>query len=175
MRRIRDRGTPCRGRGIGARDHHPLSLWASGSLETPRPRGGSKSALTSTANITELEDLARSSPRQHPRARFDTMDSLRAIGALTVLITHVLLYFPDATGLAAAKVKHLGYDSLAIFFFISGFALYRPSVVSRIEGMPVVRIRAFCVRRVFRLFPLFWVAMTLVAIYPGPRGAFTAD
>jgi peptidoglycan/LPS O-acetylase OafA/YrhL len=78
-------------------------------------------------------------------------DSLRAIAALSVLTFHVC-----ATTGALGKgrfgdVLAMLSRGLILFFVISGFLLYRPYV------------------------PAYWVALTVLAIYPGIEGVFSDD
>jgi peptidoglycan/LPS O-acetylase OafA/YrhL len=53
-----------------------------------------------------------------------------------------------------------------IFFLVSGFLLYRPFVAGRLRGGRKIRIRDFARRRLLRIVPAYWVALTLLAIYP---------
>ena len=88
-------------------------------------------------------------------------------------------------------VHHTGYDTSAVrnphygtliertnvgvtlFFVISGFLLYRPFVAARMVGAPATRLRDFARRRLLRIVPAYWLALTVLAIYPGERGVFT--
>jgi peptidoglycan/LPS O-acetylase OafA/YrhL len=62
---------------------------------------------------------------------------------------------------------------MPLFFVISGFLLYRPFVAERYGGPPAPRIRDFARRRAVRILPGYWVALTVLAIYPGLFGVFT--
>ena len=100
---------------------------------------------------------------------------MRAIAALSVLMTH--------TGfLSGAQVRHWwGHYSerlevgVCIFFLISGFLLYRPFVSARINGARRTRLRAYARRRLLRIVPAYWVALTVLAVWPGLEGVFTKD
>jgi peptidoglycan/LPS O-acetylase OafA/YrhL len=61
---------------------------------------------------------------------------------------------------------------VAIFFVISAFLLYRPFVAGRFSGGAGPRIREFARRRVLRIIPAYWVALTCLAIFPGLVGVF---
>jgi peptidoglycan/LPS O-acetylase OafA/YrhL len=105
--------------------------------------------------------------------RFPLFDSLRAIAALSVLMTH--------TALVAGANQHAWYGKytarldlgVTIFFLISGFLLYRPYVAARLDGRRPPRIRDFARRRVLRIVPAYWLALTILAIYPGLYGMWT--
>jgi peptidoglycan/LPS O-acetylase OafA/YrhL len=99
--------------------------------------------------------------------RFPLLDALRAIAALSVLVHHVT----EAQGLPARLsvadfAIHLN-AGVAVFFVISGFVLYRPYLVNRHRGGPPVRTLGYARRRALRIVPAYWVALSLLAIYPG--------
>ncbi len=62
---------------------------------------------------------------------------------------------------------------VAVFFVISGFLLYRPLLAARAGEGPPVRLRDYARRRVLRIVPAYWVALTVLAIYPGLGGVFS--
>lgn len=98
---------------------------------------------------------------------FAGFDGLRAIAALAVLVTH-------ASFTAGANVNHWAGAYFArldvgvsIFFCISGFLLYRPYVLSARRGSEPLRFLAFMRRRVLRIFPAYWLALTVVVFVLG--------
>lgn len=95
------------------------------------------------------------------------MDSLRAIAALSVLVAHTSF-------LSGANVGAWYGDYLArlnvgvtIFFLLSGFLLYRPFVSARLGERGRPRIRDYARRRLLRIVPAYWLALTVLAIWPG--------
>ncbi|HVS29058.1 MAG TPA: acyltransferase [Solirubrobacteraceae bacterium] len=104
--------------------------------------------------------------------RFPLFDGLRAIAILLVLATHAA----GATGaIAFATWGPLGVqarDGVALFFAISGFLLYRPFVARRVAGRPAPSAGRYLWRRALRILPAYWVALTLLAIWPGLDGPF---
>jgi len=65
--------------------------------------------------------------------------------------------------------------SITILFMLSAFLLYRPFVAARMgKGRPVA-IRDYAFRRALRILPGYWVALVVLAIYPGLQGVFTGD
>jgi peptidoglycan/LPS O-acetylase OafA/YrhL len=107
--------------------------------------------------------------------RFPLFDSLRAIAALAVLLFHVaLLSGVDPDSWYGRPLAHLNVG-VTIFFLISGFLLYRPFVAARVLGTPPVRLRAYARRRALRILPAYWLALTLLAVWPGLPGMFDAD
>jgi peptidoglycan/LPS O-acetylase OafA/YrhL len=108
--------------------------------------------------------------------RFALIDSLRAIAVLAVLTFHVT----SLTGALGDRLIGdvfgiLGTEGLTLFFVISGFLLYRPYVASRARGRELPSTRRYARRRVLRIVPAYWAALTLLAIYPGIHGVFSGD
>jgi peptidoglycan/LPS O-acetylase OafA/YrhL len=62
---------------------------------------------------------------------------------------------------------------VAVFFVISGFLLYRPWLAARIGDGAPLRLRDYARRRVLRIVPAYWVALTVLALYPGLPGVFS--
>src|SRR4051794_11602732 len=105
--------------------------------------------------------------------RFPLVDSLRAIAALSVLVTHTaFLSGANAFGWYGAYTARLDVG-VTVFFVISGFLLYRPFVAARLDGRPGPRVRDYARRRVLRIFPAYWLALTVLAIWPGLIGVWS--
>jgi len=87
--------------------------------------------------------------------RMAFIDSLRLIAAVLVLVQHL---FEKRDGLIKTWLIPLapGVAGVAIFFFISGYVI--PMAVR--GGLEP---RAFMIRRVFRIFPLYLVTLALMA------------
>jgi peptidoglycan/LPS O-acetylase OafA/YrhL len=109
--------------------------------------------------------------------RFPLFDSLRGLAALAIVLTHV--------GLGSGANYNAVYGALlarldigvTLFFVLSGFLLYRPFVAARLEARPAPRLRDYARRRVLRIVPAYWLALTVLAIWPGltftaPRWAY---
>ncbi len=106
-------------------------------------------------------------PPGHPR--FPLVDSLRAIAAIAVVIVH-------AGGLTVTPVHGLVTHAevgVAIFFAISGFLLYRPFVSARLNGARRSAVTTYLRRRILRIVPAYWLALTLVAIFLSAPGVFS--
>jgi peptidoglycan/LPS O-acetylase OafA/YrhL len=113
-------------------------------------------------------------PPKHPR--FPHSDGVRGVAALAVVIVHSWLFaggFGDVTsGLGNRLIVRL--DSMvAIFFLLSAFLLYRPMIAHRTGGPKRPSVGDFGRRRFLRIYPVFWVALTCLAIFPGVYGVFS--
>ena len=105
--------------------------------------------------------------------RFPLLDALRAFAALAVLFGHV-------AGAAHITVLYWwgpllanGDQGVTVFFILSGFLLYRPLVSAQLGGAPRPPWRDYARRRLLRIVPAYWLALTVLAIYPGLPGVFT--
>jgi peptidoglycan/LPS O-acetylase OafA/YrhL len=99
--------------------------------------------------------------------RFPLMDSMRAIAALSVLLTHVgFVSDANTTASYGPYLARLGVG-VTVFFLLSGFLLYRPFVSARLGERARPRIPDYARRRVLRIIPAYWLALTLLAIWPG--------
>lgn len=114
-------------------------------------------------------------PPHHPR--FPLSEGVRGIAAIGVVIVHSWLFagrFGDGTGLANRLIVRL--DSMvAIFFLLSAFLLYRPMISHRAGGAPSPGVGSFARRRFLRIYPAYWLALTILAIYPGVSGVFSSE
>jgi peptidoglycan/LPS O-acetylase OafA/YrhL len=98
------------------------------------------------------------------------MDSMRAVAALGVLVGHVgLLTQTVQTHSYGAVIGNLT-AGVCLFFVLSGFLLYRPFVNAQLGGSSRPRVRDYTRRRVLRIIPAYWLALSLLAIYPGLVG-----
>lgn len=114
------------------------------------------------------------SPRAARQRYFPAVEGMRGVAVLLVLGGHVLLLSHPQGGDAANFGHWTATCGLLIFFLISGFLLYRPFVAARGTGKTVASIVPnYALRRAVRIVPAYWVALTLLAIWPGLPGVFT--
>jgi peptidoglycan/LPS O-acetylase OafA/YrhL len=99
--------------------------------------------------------------------RFPLMDSLRAVAALSVLLTHT--GFLSGANISTWYGQYLARLDIGvtIFFLLSGFLLYRPFVSARLGERERPRIPDYSRRRLLRILPAYWLALTVLAIWPG--------
>jgi peptidoglycan/LPS O-acetylase OafA/YrhL len=107
--------------------------------------------------------------------RFPLVDSLRAIAALAVLADHAGFLTGVNTGTRVGDYTAHFSIGVTIFFLISGFLLYRPFVLARFHEAQPVRVRDYARRRLLRIVPAYWLALTALGIYPGLVGVYTHD
>src|SRR5436305_3617009 len=94
-------------------------------------------------------DASSSAP---PRLAF--LDALRGVAALAVVAAHIQAHLADPVGdIAPARYFSAGQFGVTLFFLVSGFVI--PMTLER--GSP----RSFWIKRVCRLYPLYWASLAL--------------
>ena len=104
---------------------------------------------------------------------YPLMDSMRGIAAIAVVATHTS-FFVDFKGVHTTQVR-FGYISVVVFFVLSAFLLYGPFVRARLADAEPPSTTAFAWRRVLRVVPAYYVALTVIALALGLPYVFTAD
>lgn len=94
--------------------------------------------------------------------RFPGFDGLRAMAAFAVVLVHVSYSgganAPHALGVFFARMD----GGVAVFFVLSGVLLYRPFARAHLlDGAPPA-VRPYLWRRAARIYPAYWVAMTVI-------------
>jgi peptidoglycan/LPS O-acetylase OafA/YrhL len=104
--------------------------------------------------------------------RFPLFDSLRGLAVLAVLVWHVFVFTGalDRRWIGDA-VSSAGTMGPLLFFVLSGFLLYRPWVAAS----PAPAVGRYFRRRALRILPAYWLALTVLALWPGITGVFTGE
>jgi peptidoglycan/LPS O-acetylase OafA/YrhL len=95
--------------------------------------------------------------------RWISVDALRAIAALMVLVSHAgLLALAEPTGVA----KHLSRLGVGvwIFFAASGYLIAGPFLRALLEGRSTPRVGRYALRRAVRILPAYWVALAAILL-----------
>jgi peptidoglycan/LPS O-acetylase OafA/YrhL len=95
------------------------------------------------------------------------------VAALAVVATHTsgLTTFNSSNDVLGPFTARLNVG-VTIFFVISGFLLYRPFVAARLEARQPPGLLAYSRRRLLRIVPAYWLALTVLSIWPGLAGTF---
>lgn len=96
--------------------------------------------------------------------RLEGLQAARAIAALSVAYFHsyiALRGFPETAQLPIAPLKNWGYLGVNFFFAISGY------VICLVAAKPTFEPIVFAIKRLFRLYPMYWIAMTIIAVMIG--------
>ncbi len=111
---------------------------------------------------------------------FPCFDGLRAIAALSVFAYHAVSATATpgwAPTIVEDWIARFGAFGVAVFFVISGFLLYRPFVLAHFRGTSAPRLGPFWLRRFARIFPGYWLALTvtILVILPATRPHSVVD
>src|SRR6478735_5076980 len=128
--------------------------------DSPEP-GATPSGTTAPPEPAASHGGPDATGTTRPRVHFPGLEGLRALAAVMVVVHHAVsnAYPPSTTGplYASAVVMDAG---VAIFFVLSGFLIYRPFVIAHAEGRKPQRTVSFWWRRVLRIVPAYWLALT---------------
>jgi exopolysaccharide production protein ExoZ len=93
-----------------------------------------------------------------PSGRIDPIQLLRAIAVLMVVVYHLSVLFPDplAARWAVPAPLYFGYAGVDLFFVVSGF------IITHVTRRDPFDLRAFALKRAFRILPLYWLVTTLI-------------
>ncbi|MGA2962872.1 MAG: acyltransferase [Candidatus Korobacteraceae bacterium] len=103
------------------------------------------------------------SPRFVSGRTIDSLDGIRGLAIALVLLAHYSGSFPDVSeGISAAKVvASYGWAGVDLFFALSGFLI--TGILLDTSDAPNY-FRSFYVRRVLRIFPLYYLTLAAVLV-----------
>lgn len=115
-------------------------------------------------------------PRNSPvdvAAVFPVLDTVRAIGALAVLTTHVAFQTGDYLRHGTWGVFLARLDvGVAVFFVLSAFLLARPHLARAASETPPPDLSTYAAKRVVRIAPAYWVTAVLaLTLFPANQDA----
>lgn len=100
---------------------------------------------------------------------FPGLDTVRAIGALMVMTTHVAFwtgeYSFDVWGTFLSRLD----SGVALFFVLSGFLLSRPYIACRRSGLPAPALAGYLWKRALRVLPVYWIAAAAALVFVDQR------
>lgn len=121
-------------------------------IPTPHPFPGVTESIQK--NMSEIQNYNNYYPE---------LDGLRGLAALMVFFSHAMGLVsptPLITYLQNSPLRTLwdGAAAVDFFFVLSGFVLTLPLVARKMVGFSYV---AYAIRRLFRLYPAYWLALGL--------------
>jgi peptidoglycan/LPS O-acetylase OafA/YrhL len=99
-------------------------------------------------------------------AHLASLDGLRAVAALMVLLTHAAFLTGLVSGGLAGRLLGRGDLGVAIFFSLSGFLLHRSMLAD--WGTSRWDVRGYYLRRFARVVPAYWITLAVVAVAVQP-------
>ncbi len=93
------------------------------------------------------------------------LDGLRAVAAFAIVVHHS--GFWSGATFNGSWGRYLGRLDVGVpvFFALSGFLLFRPIVVCILDDKPLRPVLVHIWRRALRIYPAFWVALTLIVVF----------
>lgn len=119
------------------------------------------------AKIFKRDDAERK-----PNTRIESLDGIRGVSILMVLLAHAATSFPKLlTNTAVFRIFSNGHTGVMIFFVISGYLITKLLLIER-DKKGQISIKDFYIRRFLRIFPVFYIYIAVVMIlkhtvYPG--------
>src|SRR5690349_12565701 len=92
-------------------------------------------------------------------AHLRSLEGARGAAALGVLAYHAAQLSNGHGYLEAATSRF--WLGVPLFFVLSGFLLFRPFAHATLHGLPAPSIRRYARHRVLRIFPAFWLAVSV--------------
>src|SRR5258708_3982956 len=96
--------------------------------------------------------------------KLEGLQAARAIAALSVAYFHsyiALRGFPETANVPIGALKDWGFLGVDFFFAISGY------VICLVASRPAFTPVTFAIKRVLRLYPMYWLSMIVVAVMIG--------
>ncbi|MCU1455743.1 MAG: acyltransferase 3 [Acidimicrobiales bacterium] len=100
-------------------------------------------------------------PHRARSPRFPTFEGLRGLAATLIVVFHAATFAGTNTRPGWGSLVRRLDVGVSIFFVLSAFLLYRPFVESRLLDEPAPLTRSFLWRRVLRIVPAYWLALTV--------------
>jgi peptidoglycan/LPS O-acetylase OafA/YrhL len=95
---------------------------------------------------------------------------MRAAAVLCVVLVHCAGYGGQVTGSLSGRLLAHTNIGVTIFFLVSGFLLYRPFIAHRGGGAEPPAVAAYAKRRFLRIYPAYWLILTILVVVPGLPG-----
>ncbi len=103
-------------------------------------------------------------PTPHNATRFEALDLLRAVAITLVFFFHyMILQGGQPTWLP--KISRFGWTGVDLFFVLSGF-LIAHQLFTQMKKEQKFSLKAFFVKRFFRIIPAYWVVLAVYFLFP---------
>jgi len=95
------------------------------------------------------------------------IDILRVIAILVIVVCHIFPVIPSLTNNNIVSdieywLSNIGTGALSLFFLLSGYSL----MIRKPQFDTISDLKSFFVKRIVRIYPLYWVSLLIWAIIP---------
>jgi len=101
-----------------------------------------------------------------------SLDGVRAIAAISIVVFHTLLYLRIEYLPGSQAIGSIWYYlsmSVQLFFVLSGFLLFRPYARALLSGAELPSWARFYQRRALRILPVYWVTLAVMLVTQAQR------
>lgn len=141
------------------------------SIASIEPKRRTASALAPARRAHPRVDRARILQWLLPPAsgggEIRSLDGIRAVAALSIVIFHTLLYLHVEYLPGSQAIGNVWYYlsmSVQLFFVLSGFLLFRPYARALLSGAELPGWARFYQRRALRILPVYWAALAVMLL-----------
>jgi peptidoglycan/LPS O-acetylase OafA/YrhL len=132
--------------------------------------------MTENADPRGAVEPSNPAPLALPRLYLPELDGLRFIAFAMVFLFHQGVPWPQLSQLIGSEASRCfrqnGWVGVQIFFILSGYLIVT-LLLREEEAYGKVDLRAFWVRRILRIWPLYYLTVVIVfLLIPGVRGDF---
>lgn len=114
---------------------------------------------------------------QGKKAHIETLDGLRGIAILMVVLYHVWLItwldhsinLPGWLNINLNFIPETGFLGVELFFFISAFCLFYPYARYMFEGAKFQSVKEFTYRRIIKIIPSYYLSILLIMMFFQPN------
>jgi peptidoglycan/LPS O-acetylase OafA/YrhL len=126
-----------------------------------------------SARISNRERLRSYFPLDNGPQEIRSLDGLRAVAALLVILYHAFVFSVSNIKLSLGPVNlypawNYGRTGVQLFFVLSGFLLFLPYARAILLGWQLPAARKFYQRRVLRIVPAYWVCLAILVLISLP-------
>ncbi len=128
---------------------------------------GSIAALAPRDMVSRSQWRAALLPLDSGPGEIASIDGLRAIAALSVMLFHAYYLVSRSVVVAGVDVTALwnyGQSGVHLFFVLSGFLLFMPYARAMLAGRPLPSARRFFQRRALRILPAYWACLVILSL-----------
>ena len=93
------------------------------------------------------------------KTTINLLQALRAFAALSVVLFHMGLGMYQTAQVKLIHIFNFGFSGVDIFFVLSGFIIYHSALQN-----PAMTATQFLLRRLIRIFPIYWFILILILL-----------